>query len=147
MKKVYWTMQEIVNDRGLTRGCREGLVNTMNNTNGGPVELDGHICRPYQPAQITKAQPMGMHINRALGEEQVIEGEVVEISSEQPIAPTRCLRGHSMPADVVLEARADLMAQQSAWKHRATINLLNARHAKGRNLTAAEIHEITRRTR
>ena len=152
--KVYWTMQEIMNDRGLTRGCRDGLVNTMNNT-GGPVELDGRICRPYQPAQITQARPMGMHfasaaeetaITRALGENQVIEGEVVEVTMPQPPAPTY-MRGHAIPADVVLEARADLMAQDAAWTRRATVRLLNARRKKRRNLTDSEIHDITRSTK
>ena len=154
MKKVYWTMQEIVNDRGLTRELRDGLVNTMNNT-GGPVELDGHFVHPYQPAQITKTQPMGMHfasaaeeaaITRALGEDQVIEGEVVEISIPQPY-PQNYQRGHAIPADVVLEARADLLAQQAAWTRRATVRLLNARRKKGRNLTDYEIRAITRSTK
>jgi len=56
-------------------------------------------------------------------------------------------REHAIPADVVLEARAEVLGQQAAWQKRATINLLDARRKKGRNLTAAEIHEITRRTR
>ena len=154
MKKVYWTMSEIMNDSGLKPAWREGLVNTMNNT-GGPVELDGRICRPYQPAQITKVRPMGMHfasdaeeaaITHALGEDQVIEGEVVEITNPQPTAPTY-MRGHAIPADAVLEARADLIAQNAAWTRRATVRLLNARRKKGRNLTASEIHAITRSTK
>ena len=154
MSKVYWTMNEIKSDRSLTRGLREGLVNTMNNT-GGPVELDGHFVRPYQPAEITKARPMGMHfatpaeeaaIARMLGEDQVIEGEVVEIHTSQPTALTY-MRGHAIPADVVLEARADLMVQNAAWTRRATVRLLNARRKKGRNLTDSEIHAITRSTK
>ena len=154
MTKVYWTMNEIKSVSSLTRGLREGLVNTMNNT-GGPVELDGHFIRPYQSAQITKAQPMGMHfatpaeeaaIARMLGEDQVIEGEVVEITNPWPTAPTY-MRGHAIPADAVLEARADLMAQNAAWTRRATVRLLNARRKKGRNLTDSEIHDITRSTK
>lgn len=55
--------------------------------------------------------------------------------------------GHAIPVEAVMEARAELNVGEAAWRRRATINLLNARRRKGRNLTEAEIHEITRRTK
>ena len=81
--------------------------------------------------------------------EVLVPTEVIDpMPVAQPAQQVYVLQhGHAIPVEAVMEARADLMVQQSAWRRRATINLLNARRAKGSNLTAAEIHEITRSTR
>ncbi len=66
----------------------------------------------------------------------------------QPVQQVYVIRsGHAIPVEAVMEARSELNVGEDAWRRRATINLLNARRRKGRNLTEAEIHEITRRTR
>lgn len=41
----------------------------------------------------------------------------------------------------------EVLAQNAAWRRRASINLFKARKKAGRNLTTAEIHEVTRKTR
>ncbi len=142
MSTIYWDLNQI-RAAQLNPSQREVIEDTMRNT-GGPVEvLPDRTVRAYQPQQMTTVPPRGL----TRPDEEVIEGEVVEISNPQSYTPSSSLRGHAIPADVVLEARDELRASQAAWQKRAVFRLLNARRKKGRNLTAAEIHEITRRTR
>jgi len=130
----------------------------------GPVEADpttgaAHSVGEY-PHWYTDGVLYGGTDGHQLSADEIYQLQTGQLRTDDVLIPTEVIdpprpaeqvsvvrREHAIPADVVLEARAEVLGQQAAWQKRATINLLDARRKKGRNLTAAEIHEITRRTR
>ena len=141
--KIYWTMQEVEAAK-LNPSQREVTANTMINT-GGPVEVrDDRTVHAYQPQTIVK--PRGMHfatgaeelaIRRALGEEEVIQGEVVEIPQryqEEPAqfrAPSVAHFALGMRAARQAAEREEANRRQAAAIREAAYNQERARLGRG----------------
>ncbi len=146
MKKIYRTPSDLSSvPNGMWKMYALDLLKH------GPIEADletGSVCQAnaekfwYESGNLHKGT--GQQANEVLVPTEVIDPMPVAQPAQQVYVHRH---GHAIPVEAVLEARSELNVGEDAWRRRATINLLNARRRKGRNLTEAEIHEITRRTR